>query len=1383
MAAQEFEIGGQQPAPNAAVKNRSGKKSPSVRDPKTSANSGEASGGIGWGSSIDVSRNARAAEDALRKGNGASAAAFAERAVKAAPSNAKLWFLLGYTSRLAGRYPQSLDAYDHGLKIEPSSIDGLSGKAQTYARIGRNDEAKRLLMQVINANPRRESDLLMAGELFIRTGDLNQGVSLLSRAESMHPSAHAEVMLAVAYMKLKQPARAKELLDQAKKRDPRNPTVFRAVANYYREERDYPSAIAILKQAPLNPDVLADLGYSYELNGDKQESADTYSKAANLAPKQIRLQLSAAQALIRLASMEKARSFLARADEIDANHYRLHALRAQFAKAENRNADAIREYQLALANLPPGGVPEGQLYPIQLHLNLADIYRESGEDAGAKQQIALAEQEVNKLQIEGAARAEFLRVRASIKTAGNDLQGAEADLKEAQQLDPGNVSITLQYANLLWRQKRKDEAQKIYEAVLKKDPNSRFGLEAMGYIARENGDNRTAEVYFSKLAAAYPNDYVPYLALGDLYTATRDFDRAEQNYQRANKLAPANSVIVANAANAAIEAQRIPVAASWVAKAKGKMLDDPRVMRERERVLFHQGKYLESANLGYQVLTQLPKDRNASVYLAYALYNLGRYDDALILSNNYSDILPKEPNFPLITGHVHKQNQLLHEAVGDYTEVIERDPRMVEAYVNRGYVLNDMQNAEQAMQDFNRALELAPGNGVAHLGLAFSNLQLRHGKQALDETDTAEKSLGESGATHLARATAYRQMRLLDRAEPEYRAALKYAPDDLKLHLALADTQYHMRRYAESIGSLQDAMALSPDDPIIYAQLAHASAMLHRRDDTLRYIQAAERSMPDSSEIFLATGDALLVLGDRDAAMDRFARAMDAPDANRVQARLAFAKLFTRERKFDDARQQVALAFAESRVGEASPVTADDFVEAANIFLAQSDFDLATRYFERAHQAGAADQVVAIGMANAYLAQGDPNNAQAQLAVLGSPDDYQENFDYTMAMANVYRQRHDSRRAMTTYARANELGGDDPIAERQMREVAAEEGINVTPSVSLGTDLAMNGIFQDETIYELDQQIYGAPLPPPRSSLETRWLSSYRVHREGWPVISGFFQLRNARGQTSLPSQALILNQDTYDYSVNGALNPTLRLGRALFQFNTGLQYTWRRDKDSPVQLNQNLFRQFVYLSTNPLFNWLTVRGEAYHEAGPFTDQQGDSSSKDVGARIEFAVGRPWSRTQLLTAFSIRDLRDSPSVSEYWTTSAAGGIQHQFGERLTAAVLGEYIRSWRVQDTNYWIAQALRPAFRFGYRATDRWSAEGLFSFSRGQGFHDYDNVQSSLLINYVKPLRRMVNDGVAEVPVEYPIRFSIGMQTANYYNFSGRGQTILRPVFRLTLF
>src|SRR5205085_4982295 len=137
-------------------------------------------------------------------------------------------------------------------------------------------------------------------------------------------------------------------------------------------------------------------------------------------------------------------------------------------------------------------------------------------------------------------------------------------------------------------------------------------------------------------------------------------------------------------ANAAIDAHKFDLAGTWLARAQGEMNDEPKVMLERERYLFHAGKYLESANLGFKVIEKLPKERNGSVYLGYALYNLGRFDEVLGLVNKFANVLPKEPNFPLLAGHVHKQSQLLDQAVDDYTRAIQRDARVTEAYVNPG---------------------------------------------------------------------------------------------------------------------------------------------------------------------------------------------------------------------------------------------------------------------------------------------------------------------------------------------------------------------------------------------------------------------------------------------------------------------------------------------------------------------------------------------------------------------------------------------------------------------------------------------------------------------------------------------------------------------------
>ena len=70
------------------------------------------------------------------------------------------------------------------------------------------------------------------------------------------------------------------------------------------------------------------------------------------------------------------------------------------------------------------------------------------------------------------------------------------------------------------------------------DPVNRFALISLGYASRKAGHDQEAEKYFQRLAAAYPTLYVPYLALGDLYAARRDFAKAEVAYSKGHELAP-----------------------------------------------------------------------------------------------------------------------------------------------------------------------------------------------------------------------------------------------------------------------------------------------------------------------------------------------------------------------------------------------------------------------------------------------------------------------------------------------------------------------------------------------------------------------------------------------------------------------------------------------------------------------------------------------------------------------------------------------------------------------------------------------------------------------------------------------------------------------------
>jgi len=218
---QTFDVNGQSPS--------NSKQSESTQGSSSQSND------FSWGSGIQVARQARAAQDALKRNDFAGAVNYAEQAAKSAPQNPELWFLLGYAARLNEKYPLSIDAFNRGLKIQPNSVRGLAGLAQTYAKMGRTQEAQQLLQKVVAANPKDANSLQLAGELTLNT-DPKAALPLLQRADALQPTAHTELLMAHAYSRLGQQDQFTKYLDLARSRGPKDPEVLRAVASQYRDE-------------------------------------------------------------------------------------------------------------------------------------------------------------------------------------------------------------------------------------------------------------------------------------------------------------------------------------------------------------------------------------------------------------------------------------------------------------------------------------------------------------------------------------------------------------------------------------------------------------------------------------------------------------------------------------------------------------------------------------------------------------------------------------------------------------------------------------------------------------------------------------------------------------------------------------------------------------------------------------------------------------------------------------------------------------------------------------------------------------------------------------------------------------------------------------------
>jgi len=188
-----------------------------------------------------------------------------------------------------------------------------------------------------------------------------------------------------------------------------------------------------------------------------------------------------------------------------------------------------------------------------------------------------------------------------------------------------------------------------------------------------------------------------------------------------------------------------------------------------------------------------------------------------------------------------------------------------------------------------------------------------------------------------------------------------------------------------------------------------------------------------------------------------------------------------------------------------------------------------------------------------------------------------------------------------------------------------------------------------------------------------------------------------------------------------------VNLGSNVVTFSGGIQTTIRRDSLSPAEMNQNLFRTFIYMTTSSFFNAISASGYLIRESGPFTEV--NEHSRALGGALDFRVGAPWGKTALLTGWGANDQVFTPIKIEDYYTSSYIGLEHRFSEHLLARGLVEDLRAWRVVGGNSAIAQNLRPAASIDFTPKRNWEIQASTSFSSTRGFHVYDATRNGFSV------------------------------------------------------
>ncbi|MGI9089842.1 MAG: tetratricopeptide repeat protein, partial [Gemmatimonadaceae bacterium] len=386
------------------------------------------------------------------------------------------------------------------LALEPRNVNALILLGNAYSYGEKHDQAITFYRRALAIEPNNMEARLGLGRALVYAGQDAAGATELSRVLAMEPgNVEALEALAVA-------------------QDSRAPSA--AIETYQ-------TLLSRTTDAAKRARILAAIGdLQLGKTNDLDAAAQSYAAAAQLAPRDAKINLNYAQILGYQDKYADAGPVVERVLAADPNNPRALALQLQVAV---KSGDSARATELSnrLASVAPKTAEDA--------LALADALREAGNRDAATALLARASSMA-------ANPALALRIANATRDAG-DYAVSVPLYNRLIQGDPNNLTAHVELARALFYQHQLDAAQDQADRVLQVSPDNEGALLVRAEVSRARGTvaGRTqAEQDAQKLLALNPKNSSGLTLQGQLLSSRQQFGEAVTQFQTVLVVEPNN---------------------------------------------------------------------------------------------------------------------------------------------------------------------------------------------------------------------------------------------------------------------------------------------------------------------------------------------------------------------------------------------------------------------------------------------------------------------------------------------------------------------------------------------------------------------------------------------------------------------------------------------------------------------------------------------------------------------------------------------------------------------------------------------------------------------------------------------------------------------------
>jgi tetratricopeptide (TPR) repeat protein len=358
---------------------------------------------------------------------------------------------------------------------------------------------------------------------------------------------------------------------------------------------------------------------------------------------------------------------------------------------------------------------------------------------------------------------------------------------------------------------RLQEAGRIYQSVLARNPNHPDALHLLGVVAHQLGQHQPAAQLISRAIALRPTASAYYANLAEVWRALGQLDKAMECCRAALRLQPNYPEAANNLGLALLQIGKTEEAIEQFqaalrlrpdfAMAHNNLANALRTQGDLDAAIDQFRKAVECdaqlaearSNLGQllcerqqlpealehcqQAVEIRPSFAEAHSNLGNVLREMGKLDDA---RRHYVEALRLNPAIGMIYNNMAQLLQeegKIPEALAWYQEALSRDSSTPRIHCNLASALSEQDRYDEAVAEYEIALRLDSKCPEAHNGIGFVRHEQGRDEEAKKHYQTALQIKSDFAPAHCNLGTLLEELNDLKSAEESFRTALRHDPN------------------------------------------------------------------------------------------------------------------------------------------------------------------------------------------------------------------------------------------------------------------------------------------------------------------------------------------------------------------------------------------------------------------------------------------------------------------------------------------------------------------------------------------------------------------------------------------------------------------------------